>query len=185
MCSGASPSPKDNEPAQRLASSDIVPYYWSLLRLWTGNRDRPLIRFTFRLNSLPELPVNPEKVEILRKGKRLRVGYARTLRGTMPAREFLESRSVPKKDLAQILRWIEYFSDSGEIANTEKFKKLSGNLWEFKSYQVRLAGFWHDGDFLLTHGWIKKQDRADRSQIERGERIREEHLAAVSKQKGS
>ncbi len=64
----------------------------------------------------------------------------------------------------------------GPFWNSYKFKKLSGseNIWERKpGGQVRLLGFFDPDErrvFVLTNGFVKKQDRTPRREIERAEK---------------
>lgn len=66
--------------------------------------------------------------------------------------------------------------------NKELFKKLEGEIWEFrtkysKNY-YRLFAFWDKTDksetlVLATHGIIKKTGRTKKKEIEKAERIRQ------------
>ena len=75
--------------------------------------------------------------------------------------------------------------DRGPFWNSYKFKKLKGSddIWEMKpSAQVRLLGFIHPSKekiFVLTHGFIKKQNRTPRREIDKAERAREAFLEAT------
>lgn len=61
------------------------------------------------------------------------------------------------------------------------FKKLTENIWEFRTLfnktQYRILAFWDKGDevealVLATHGFVKKSQKAPKSEIEKAERIR-------------
>ncbi|MCB9745676.1 MAG: type II toxin-antitoxin system RelE/ParE family toxin [Alphaproteobacteria bacterium] len=124
------------------------------------------------------------KLEVAVAGRRFTVVFAEDARGIRPAEEFLASLAGDPRgvrDLATIYRLLELFAENGRVNNRQQFKKLEGTsptLVEFKKHQVRVLGFF-DGEGLLclTHGFIKKQDRIPKSELERAYRIRGEHLA--------
>ena len=74
----------------------------------------------------------------------------------------------------------------------ELFKKLQGEIWEFrtkynKSYH-RLLAFWdklekNDTVVVSTHGLIKKTDKIPKSEIEKAERLREKYFNEKNKKK--
>ena len=70
---------------------------------------------------------------------------------------------------------------SKEINDPELFKKLSGEIWEFRtrflSKHIRLFAFWDKTDnketlVIATHGFIKKTQKTPKAEIEKAERIR-------------
>jgi len=73
----------------------------------------------------------------------------------------------------------------GPFWNSYKFKKLtdSEGVWEMKpSAQVRLLGFFPPDKkktFVLTNGFIKKQNRTPPQEIKKAERIRQQYLRAI------
>lgn len=80
------------------------------------------------------------------------------------------------------------------INDPELFKKLTDNVWEFrtlyKKTYYRLFAFWDRSDkrntiVISTHGLIKKTPKTPKSDLERAERIREEYLSQNKKQHGS
>jgi phage-related protein len=74
----------------------------------------------------------------------------------------------------------------------ELFKKLQGEIWEFrtkynKSY-YRLLAFWDklektDTVIISTHGLIKKTDKIPKNDIEKAERLREKYFNEKNKKK--
>ena len=67
----------------------------------------------------------------------------------------------------------------------ELFKKLSGEIWEFRTLFMkkyyRLFAFWVKTDktvtvVISTHGLIKKTDKVPPSEIEKAERIRKKYF---------
>lgn len=74
---------------------------------------------------------------------------------------------------------------SREVNDPELFKKLEGNIWEFRTKfltkQIRLLAFWDKTEktetiVIATHGFIKKTQKTPKSEIERAEKIREHYF---------
>lgn len=107
------------------------------------------------------------------QGRCFTIEFALLPEGQMPAKEFLEGLSLG--DQAKISALIKRLGDLGEIRNREKFKKIERTeFFEFKSFQVRIIGFFMQGRrFVLTHGFPKKQDNIPQSQLERANRIKQ------------
>lgn len=106
------------------------------------------------------------------------VVYATALNGSRPAEEFLAG--LDRDQLTKASALFRWFADHGEIRNREKFKKVRGEIFEFKSYQVRVLCFFDSKKLVLTNGCIKKRDTLDESDIARSERIRSEHRQQTS-----
>lgn len=71
------------------------------------------------------------------------------------------------------------------ISDSELFKKLNGDIWEFrtlyKGVSYRLFAFWDkttktDTLVIATHGIFKKTNKTPPKEIEKAERIREQYL---------
>lgn len=69
--------------------------------------------------------------------------------------------------------------------NTELFKKLNANIWEFRTKylgkQIRLLAFWDKTKseqtlVIATNGFIKKTQKKPVGEIERAERIRRNYF---------
>ncbi len=88
---------------------------------------------------------------------------------------FLEN--LDEKTRVKIL----YNIDKARYMNNPKlFKKLSNNIWEFRTLylrkQYRLLAFWDKSDdsetlVITTHGFVKKTDRVERKEIAKAESI--------------
>lgn len=92
----------------------------------------------------------------------------------MPALDFFES--LKSSDKAKILSLFQRFGDAGRISNKEKFKKVAGEIWEFKSFQLRFLGSFRPGGvFVLASGLRKKKDRHKPKDLRRAEMILAEH----------
>lgn len=95
-----------------------------------------------------------------------------------PALEFLES--LPEKVQNKIAFNI---SKSRFFIDKELFKKLDGNIWEFRTIyekqKYRLLAFW-DNDIgnlvIATHCIVKKQWNVPKNEIERAEQLRTQYF---------
>jgi phage-related protein len=74
---------------------------------------------------------------------------------------------------------------STEVNDPELFKKLNGNIWEFRTKfltkQIRLLAFWDKMEkteplVIATHGFIKKTKKTPKKEIEKAEKIREQYF---------
>ena len=89
--------------------------------------------------------------------------------------EFLDS--LPGK-AAQKVTWVLKLLDDLQIVPSSYFKKLVGTeeMWEcriqFASNTYRIFCFFADDSVVLTHGFLKKSQKAPAHEIERGEAYR-------------
>ena len=90
--------------------------------------------------------------------------------GTSPILEFL--KSIPKKDVAKILRDIDLLEEFGLSLGMPYIKKLvnSDDLWElrikFSSNNYRIFYFvLKDKQFVLLHAFQKKSDETPKREI--------------------
>jgi hypothetical protein len=123
--------------------------------------------------------------DLVCRGCRCTVAYARDASGRAHAQEFLESADIPAKDKARLRNLFERMAETGHITNREHFKKERNKIWGFKSYQARVPAFQDERTWYLTHGFIKKRDDWPPTQLDRADRIREEHLTRQEKQRES
>ncbi len=86
--------------------------------------------------------------------------------------------SIPEKPREKILSNIR---KSRFIIDNELFKKLNGEIWEFRTIynqtKYRLLAFWDKKRkklVIVTHGFVKKTSKVS-SEIERAESIRLEY----------
>ena len=96
------------------------------------------------------------------------------------AKEFLDG--LDKKARAKVIYNIK---KARVVTDKELFKKLHGNIWEFRSkygsIYYRLFAFWDKTDtvntvVVSTHGLVKKTDKISKGDIERAERVRSQYL---------
>jgi len=71
------------------------------------------------------------------------------------------------------------------VADSNLFKKLNKNIWEFRTQYnkqtIRLLAFWNkEGQsqvlVICTHGFTKKTNKVPKQQIEKAELIRRKYL---------
>lgn len=87
--------------------------------------------------------------------------------------EFIEK--LNDKDKKKIIALLKRSADSGIPRNEEKFKKLVDDIWEFKSYQIRiLCTLENNKIILLIHGFIKKKNETPKKEIEKANRLLKE-----------
>ena len=104
------------------------------------------------------------------------VGHKYTIRcleladGSCPVGDFLDS--LDKADKAKLSVLFTRLGDTGVISNREKFKKVEGSIFEFKSFKIRIFCFFHGKEVLLADGIIKKTDKLRAADIERAENWR-------------
>lgn len=95
---------------------------------------------------------------------------------TCPAEEYINQLQEP--DRKKLLALLKFTADNGPPKNPEKFHKVEGALFEFKSFQDRLLCFFQPYRVIIvTHGFRKKKDRIPPGDIDRAERLRREFLA--------
>ena len=94
------------------------------------------------------------------KGGSGTVEWAIDARGRLPARDFFGG--LDAGDQAKVLALFKRLAENWRFYNRDKFKSLGergGNLYEFKSFQIRFLGDFRSGyRFLVAHGVKKKRD---------------------------
>jgi hypothetical protein len=92
----------------------------------------------------------------------------------------LEDVAASDKDKDKLRKLGSLFhqmAQTGRINNRERFKKVEGRIWEFKCFQHRMACY-QDGRFwVLTNGFIKKEDKWPKSELRRAMEIAAEDAA--------
>lgn len=111
---------------------------------------------------------------MVRTGGMYTIAFARMRSGESPGAEFFDK--LLAKDKARIDHCFRLMADHVRIANDEKYGVLDKGLFEFKSFQIRMPFAYarHErGLIIVTHGFIKKRDRAPSEEIRRAWRISE------------
>ena len=106
------------------------------------------------------------------------VRYAVQANGKMLADEFI--RGLEVRDQRKLAVRFVRMAEDGQIRNPEQFKKVVDDIFEFKSFQIRIGCFQVGRTWFLTHGFVKKQAKWPKPEIERARRIRKEHLERQS-----
>jgi len=97
-----------------------------------------------------------------------------------PAKVFLDN--LDEKSREKVLFNIR---KSREVNDPELFKKLSQEIWEFrtlfKNRKIRLLAFWDSIEgkqtmVIATNGFIKKTQKTPSKEIERALQLRKEYL---------
>jgi len=96
------------------------------------------------------------------------------------AKEFLDELDEKSRKKVIFNIW-----KAREVNDPELFKKLSGNIWEFRTKfltkQIRLLAFWDKTDkektlVIATNGFVKKTKKTPKTEIEKAEKIRKEYF---------
>ena len=102
--------------------------------------------------------------------------YAITVQGKCLIRDFIDS--LETVDQKKVMALLQRAAEHGPPSNTEKFKKLEDNIWEFKSFQVRiLCALEVRKIIILTYGFIKKKDKAPPNEIAKAKELLKEFHA--------
>lgn len=111
------------------------------------------------------------------------VAYARCFSGKRPALEYIEN--LKRSDRAKLAKSFVKMAQVGRIHNKERFRKLggkSGKIYEFKIHpKVRVLCFRLGRTWFLTHGFDKETGDTPPGQIERSERIMNEHISLLKR----
>lgn len=104
--------------------------------------------------------------------------------GTYPMEDFLNS--LDKKMRAKVLRTITLLMDNGNILGMPHSKYIQDGIFELRTqvgnYISRVMYFFFDGGkAVLTHGFIKKQQKTPPQEIERAKAYRKEYLSRKNK----
>jgi hypothetical protein len=110
------------------------------------------------------------------------IEYVVLRNGQCPSQEFVNS--LDASDQAKLARLFNKMAMVGRIFNEQKFKKESGEIYGFKSFQVRIGCFRVGSAWLLTHGFRKKKDHWPKSELERANAIRTEYLQDHQEENG-
>lgn len=93
--------------------------------------------------------------------------------GTCPVGEFLDGLSRSERRKLDVL--FEMLGEHGRISNREKFKKVEDDIWEFKSFQIRILCFYAPGRQMILCNWeIKKRDELKASTVRTARERRQE-----------
>jgi phage-related protein len=119
--------------------------------------------------------MKPREPIIFYRGRKFVVECAIRRNGKSESAEFLDG--LDKVYRTKLIKIIRKFAEIGHIHNPEQFKKVEGRIYEFKEFQRRIFAFFNGaGCIVLTHGSIKKSNKAARKDITRANEIADEHI---------
>ena len=119
--------------------------------------------------------------KVVHEGKHGKILCAVRENQNSPAMDFLKDIHKKKQEFRKIHSLFDRMVEKGEIRNPSRFKKLEGDIWEFKSGQARILCFQEEGHWILTHGFIKKSQKCPRSEIKKAKEIMGEDVRRVNK----
>lgn len=129
----------------------------------------------------------PSEEQVVVRGLARTVAYATDGCGEMPAQVFLETtkgkQAPSQQERAGLFHLFRLMAEKGSISNPEQFKKERGEIFGFKKYQARVAAFRVGNVWYLTHGFKKKKNRWNPSDLERADRIRTECMKRMGSRK--
>ena len=97
-----------------------------------------------------------------------------------PAKAFLDNLDEKSREKVLFNIW-----KSREINDPELFKKISQNIWEFrtlfKNQKIRLLAFWEKIEgkqtlVIATHGFIKKTKKTPLKELDKVLQLRKEYM---------
>lgn len=122
---------------------------------------------------------NKDEGLLLARGAKGTVEHAVRSNGDMEAKEWLDS--APLSIRVRFDHLFRKITATGRISNKEQFRKLRDQIWEFKRGGDRILCFSLGNRWLLTHHYQKGGQKCPPKQIERAERIMDEHIEREAK----
>lgn len=111
--------------------------------------------------------------------------YYRTRKDDIPVKEFIDS--LPESDQEKFFQIkVNYLEDMGPLLGRPYAEHVKGKIiaLRFKGVrgQIRIFYFFNpERKSVLTHGYIKTEDKIDPEQIKRAERFRKEYFQRLRK----
>jgi phage-related protein len=103
------------------------------------------------------------------------IAYAKGANGALLAKEFFHG--CQPEDKAKLRALFVRLADHSTIPNRQKFRQVEGAVFEVKSHQIRISCYRSEDVWYLLHGFVKKQDRWPKQEVERAVRLMREHQA--------
>ena len=101
------------------------------------------------------------------------IRYARRRDKSMPAKDFYDR--LARGDQAKLNNLFERMADHGRISNGQKFKRVEGDIWEFKSFRIRISCYQAGRCWHLLHGFEKKGEYWPNGELIRAQNLLVEH----------
>ena len=112
------------------------------------------------------------------------IEFCATRTGTVPTEEFLDT--LTDKAVQKIIAVME-LAETERIVPTRFFKRLSGTelyefriRWESNIYRL-LCFFDRNSKVVITHGFVKKEQKTPQREIQRAERLRKDYFTRKEK----
>jgi len=110
-------------------------------------------------------------------GRTFKIAFARDHSEVSPGESFYDG--LPPDEKAQLFKLFQILGDEtlGAPRNPKKFGVLDHELYEFKSFQIRMPFAYAKGDrglVLISHGFRKKKDKTPPSEIAKAKKILQE-----------
>jgi|SRR5690606_35897049 len=107
------------------------------------------------------------------------VKFYRLPNGRAPVEEFL--RELPAKPREKVVKWIEFLEEFGPEWGKPHIEQLAPKIRQLRvkhgSNIYRIPFFTASGQVLvLTHGFVKKDNKTPQREIERAKRYREDYF---------
>jgi mRNA-degrading endonuclease RelE of RelBE toxin-antitoxin system len=88
-------------------------------------------------------------------------------------------KELPEDKRSRLTRLIVFMADRGLPRDERKFKHEEDGIFAIKQGKVRIYCFFDSGRLiLLTHGTLKKKQKADPKDLKRARSLREAYLKA-------
>ena len=129
--------------------------------------------------------------DTIEKGRCRTVNEFLTKHGRSYFKNFYENEvENDQKGSSKTWEWIRQLANRPRILNTQKFRKLEGEIYEIKpTRQLRYLGFfwgeeekvWEKDCFIITHGFKKQSQKTPRKEIKRARNCRKRFLSNLKK----
>ncbi len=118
------------------------------------------------------------------KGERFTI-YEIVREGKSEIKDFLQSLKNERRELhKKLVKLLEIIAFQGPPKNEEKFRLEEDGIYVIKSFQARIFCFFDAGKMImLTHGVIKKGDRARPEDLKKAKDIRNAWMDQKRKRK--
>ncbi len=98
--------------------------------------------------------------------------------GKCPTREFLES--IQERDLSKVTAWLKLLKERGHSLiypySSNASRKIKYLRIRKGSMVFRIFYFFDENTIVTVNGYVKKEDKLDKVEIERAERLRKEYF---------
>lgn|GEM_PF-774469 len=135
---------------------------------WVPTND--LTRVNLGVNNLSVI------TQLITRGARLSI-LAIVDDGRSQFEQFFAGLPPPSKGKLRAL--FDFIAKNGAPRNIEKFRHEEDGIYAIKQNQIRVYCFFETGQMIIvTHGTLKKRQKANPKDLKRAKRLREEYLKA-------